>query len=175
MQGVLALLHTLLHCLLRHRLLLLLLLLSAVLTCLHYLRLWLFADRPHLLLYPLPRGLPEVLMDLTLPGRVGRLVHWSAFYRLFRSAFYRLFSLFRLDYSVLTRCFVYQTLAQIPADGPYVAVVDGVHLPRSSQRSPGTSWLTCPRTPPWKPGIHRAQRFVHLAALLPRWQGYSRA
>jgi hypothetical protein len=106
-------------------------------------------------------------MELTLPGRVGRLVHWSAFYRLF--------SLSRLDYSVLTRCFVHQTLAQIPADGPYVAVVDGVHLPRSSRRRPGTSWLKCPRRPPWKPGIHRAQRFVHLAALLPRWQGYSRA
>jgi hypothetical protein len=91
------------------------------------------------------------------------------------STFYRLFSRPRLDYGVLTRCFLRQTLAQIPADGPYVAVVDGVQLPRSSQRMPGTSWLKCPRTPPWKPGIHRAQRFVHLAALLPRWQGYSRA
>ena len=76
---------------------------------------------------------------------------------------------------MLTRCFVHQTLAQIPADGPYAAVVDGVHLPRTSQRRPGASWLKCPRTPPWKPGSHRAQRFVHLAALLPRWQGYSRA
>jgi hypothetical protein len=91
------------------------------------------------------------------------------------SAFYRLFSHARLDYGVLTRCFLRATLAQIPAEEPYVAVIDGVHLPRSSQRMPGTSWLKCPRTPPWKPGIHRAQRFVHLAALLPRWQGYSRA
>ena len=32
---------------------------------------------------------------------------------------------------------------------------------------PGTSWLKAPRTPQWKPGIHRAQRFFHLAALLP--------
>ena len=85
------------------------------------------------------------------------------------STFYRLFSRPRLDYGVLTRCFVQQTLAQIPADGPYVAVVDGVQLPRSSQRRPGTAWLKGPRTPPWKPGIHRAQRLVHLAALLPRW------
>jgi hypothetical protein len=91
------------------------------------------------------------------------------------SAFYRLFSHARLDYDVLTRCFVQQTLAQIPPQEPYVAVVDGVQLPRSSQRMPGTSWLKSPRTPPFKPGMHRAQHFVHLAALLPRWQGYSPA
>jgi hypothetical protein len=40
---------------------------------------------------------------------------------------------------------------------------------------PGTAWLKNPRTPPFKPGSHRAQRYLHLAALLPRWQGYSRA
>ena len=91
------------------------------------------------------------------------------------SAFYRLFSAPRLDYAVLTRCFVQQTLAQIPEEEPYVAVIDGVQLPRSSQRMPGTSWLKNPRTPVWKPGSHRAQRFLHLAAVLPRWWGYSRA
>src|ERR687886_804125 len=36
-------------------------------------------------------------------------------------------------------------------------------------------WRMQPPTPPWKPGIHRAQRYLHLAALLPRWQGDSRA
>jgi DDE superfamily endonuclease len=91
------------------------------------------------------------------------------------SAFYRLFSVPRLDYGLLTQCFLQATLAQIPPQGPYVAVVDGVQLPRSSKRMPGTSWLKNPRTPVWKPGIHRAQRCVHLATLLPRWQGYSRA
>ena len=40
---------------------------------------------------------------------------------------------------------------------------------------PGTAWLTNPRTPPFKRGIHRAQRYLHLAAQRPRWQGYSRA
>jgi hypothetical protein len=40
---------------------------------------------------------------------------------------------------------------------------------------PGTTWLKHPRTPVFMPGIHRAQRFVHLAALLPQEQGYSRA
>ena len=108
------------------------------------------------------RTITQVLLALGLSD-----ADWSAFYRLFSHA--------RLDYDVLTRCFVQQTLAQLPPQEPYVAVVDGVQLPRSSQRMPGTSWLKNPRTPVWKPGIHRAQRFVHLAALLPRWQGYSRA
>jgi len=41
---------------------------------------------------------------------------------------------------------------------------------------PGTSWLKNPRTPPFMPGPHRAQRFLHLAALLPQSEeGYSRA
>jgi hypothetical protein len=91
------------------------------------------------------------------------------------SAFYRLFSHARLDYNVLTRCFVRATLAPMPEEGPYVVTVDGVQLPRSSRTMPGTAWLKNPRTPPWKPGSHRAQRYRHLAALLPRWEGYSRA
>lgn len=57
-----------------------------------------------------------------------------------------------------------------------MAVVDGVQIPRHSRKMPGTSWLKNPRTPPFKPGSHRAQRFLHLAALLPRTEeGYSRA
>jgi len=91
------------------------------------------------------------------------------------SAFYRVFSTPRVAYAVLTRCFLHQTLAVIPAHGPYVTVVDGVQVPRCSTTMPGTAWLKNPRTPPFKPGIHRAQRFAHLAALLPLWDGYSRA
>jgi hypothetical protein len=91
------------------------------------------------------------------------------------SAWYRLFSVPRLDYEKLTRCYLHQTLEVIPAVGPYVAVVDGVQLPRHSRTMPGTTWLKHPRTPVFAPGIHRAQRFVHLAALLPPEQGYSRA
>ncbi len=64
----------------------------------------------------------------------------------------------------------------MPEDEPYVAVVDGVQVPRHSHRMPGTSWLKHPKTPPFMPGPHRAQRFLHLAALLPRSaQGYTRA
>src|SRR5215216_5136508 len=92
------------------------------------------------------------------------------------SAFYRLFGEPRIDYEELTRRFFLETLPHLPPTTPYVAVVDGVQLPRSSHKMPGTSWLKAPRTPPFRPGIHRAQRFLHLAALLPRSEeGYSRA
>jgi hypothetical protein len=79
------------------------------------------------------------------------------------SAFYRLFSHARLDYDVLTRCFVQQTLAQIPPEEPYVVVVDGEQLPRSSQRMLGTSWLKNPRTTPFKPGRAGLVRWVRAA------------
>lgn len=91
------------------------------------------------------------------------------------SAWYRLFSVPRLDYAALTRCYLRETLREMGADRPYVAVVDGVQVPRHSRTMPGTTWLKHPRTPVFRVGIHRAQRFVHLAALLPREQGYSRA
>jgi hypothetical protein len=92
------------------------------------------------------------------------------------SAFYRLFSEPRLDYEALTGCFFRETLPHVPEDEPYVAVVDGVQVPRHSHRMPGTSWLKHPKTPPFSPGPHRAQRFLHLATLLPRnGDGYTRA
>jgi hypothetical protein len=91
------------------------------------------------------------------------------------SAWYRLFSIPRLDYDTLTRCFLRATLVHLPATAAYVTVVDGVQIPRHSRTMPGTAWLKHPETPPFKPGPHRAQRFVHLAALLPVEQGYSRA
>lgn len=91
------------------------------------------------------------------------------------SAWYRLFSVPRLDYDTLTRCFLRETFAHLPATLPYVTVVDGVQIPRHSRTMPGTAWLKHPETPAFKPGPHRAQRFVHLAALLPVEHGYSRA
>lgn len=92
------------------------------------------------------------------------------------SAYYRLFNQPRIDYKALTDCFLSETLVHVAKNEPYVAVVDGVQIPRHSHKMPGTSWLKCPRTPPFMPGPHRAQRFLHLAALLPRTEeGYSRA
>lgn len=93
---------------------------------------------------------------------------WSAFYRLFNEP--------RLDYEVLSGCFFGETLRHVPEGDPYVAVVDGVQVPRHSHRMPGTSWLKHPKTPPFMPGPHRAQRFLHLAALLPQdEEGFTRA
>jgi hypothetical protein len=64
----------------------------------------------------------------------------------------------------------------MPEPDPYVAVVDRVQVPRHSHKMVGTSWQKNPRTPPCMPGPHRAQRFLHLAALLPQNEdGYSRA
>jgi hypothetical protein len=74
------------------------------------------------------------------------------------SAFYRLFSMPRPDDDVLTRCFLHETPAQVPADDSYAAAVNGGQLPRDRPRMPGVSWLKCPRTLPFKPGVHRAQR-----------------
>jgi DDE superfamily endonuclease len=93
------------------------------------------------------------------------------------SAFYRLFALRRIDYELLSTSFFRETLPHVPPkSAPYVAVVDGVQIPRSSHKMPGTSWLKCPRTPPFRPAPHRAQRFLDLAALLPRSEAaYSRA
>ena len=92
------------------------------------------------------------------------------------SSFYRLFSERRVDYEELTGCFLRETLEHVAPGDPYVAVVDGVQVPRHSHKMPGTSWLKNPRTPPFMPGIHRAQRFLHLAVLLPQnVDGYTRA
>ncbi|NLG99479.1 MAG: hypothetical protein GX491_19155 [Chloroflexi bacterium] len=63
----------------------------------------------------------------------------------------------------------------VPEHEPYVVGVDGTQLPRASLKMPGSGWLKAPRTPVFKVGIHRAQRFLHGAWLAPLEQGYSRA
>ena len=91
-------------------------------------------------------------------------------------AFYRLFGRGRLDYETLTRCFLRQTLAQIPAERPLRGGGGRGADPAQQPAHAGDGLaalsahaLLC------QAGSHRAQCFVHLAALLPRWQGYSRA
>jgi hypothetical protein len=93
------------------------------------------------------------------------------------SAFYRLFSIgSRIDYEALSGRFFEEILTHIAPSEPFVAAVDAVQVPRHSHKMAGTSWLKSPRTPPFRPGPHRAQRFLHLAALLPKSEeGYSRA
>lgn len=91
------------------------------------------------------------------------------------SAAYRLFSRERVDLDLLRRGLVAHLTAHLPHRSPLVVVLDGTQLGRTSRTLVGVGWLKAPRTPPWKPGIHRAQRWVGLSALLPiSSQGMSR-
>jgi len=91
------------------------------------------------------------------------------------SAMYRLFSRARFDMLILARCLFRETVAHVEEDELYVVGTDGTQIPRSSHRLPGTSWLRSPRTPAFKTGIHRAQRFVHGCWFTSMENGYSRA
>jgi hypothetical protein len=91
------------------------------------------------------------------------------------SAWYRLFSHKRFDYARLTRITLGETLQEVPAEEPYVVGIDGVLIPRHSQKMPGSSWWKALGSAPFKPGLARAQRFVHLSWLTRREAGYSRA
>jgi hypothetical protein len=93
---------------------------------------------------------------------------WSAAYRLFREA--------RIDIESL-RCQLLRRLVPGGVTGrPLTVVLDSTQLPRSSARLVGVGWFKAPRSPAWKPGIHRAQRWVGLSVLLPRsGRGESRA
>jgi hypothetical protein len=91
------------------------------------------------------------------------------------SGWYRLFSQERYAEPKVARIFFRETLPHSSIEEPYVVGADGVQIPRSSLRMPGTSWLKAPRTPVFKVGIHRAQRFLNGSWLTPMEEGYSRA
>jgi hypothetical protein len=91
------------------------------------------------------------------------------------SGWYRLFSKGRYEERRVAQVYFRETLEHTSIEERYVVGVDGVQIPRSSLRMAGTSWLKAPRTPVFKAGIHRAQRFVHGSWLTPMEAGYSRA
>jgi hypothetical protein len=91
------------------------------------------------------------------------------------SAFYRLFSRKRFDEEELTNCLLNETLQHVPANQAYTVGMDGTTIHRSSLKMPGTSWLIDKRFSAFRPGIHRAQRFLHGAWLTPIQEGFSRA
>jgi hypothetical protein len=91
------------------------------------------------------------------------------------SAWYRLFSRNRYDEEIMATCLLQETLEHVAEDEPYCMAVDSTSIHRSSLRMPGTSWLRDSRFSAFRPGIHRAQRFVHGAWLTPLEEGYSRA
>jgi hypothetical protein len=91
------------------------------------------------------------------------------------SAFYRLFSRVRFEEEELANCLLGETLQHVPKGEVYCVAVDGVAIHRSSLKMPGTSWLRDSRFSAFRPGIHRAQRFLHGAWLTPMAEGFSRA
>ncbi len=77
------------------------------------------------------------------------------------SAWYRLFSRGRFQEEAVNRVLMRETLRHVTPEDLYVIGGDGVQIWRDSRKMEGTSWLECPRTPVWRPGIHRAQRFLN--------------
>jgi hypothetical protein len=90
-------------------------------------------------------------------------------------AWYRLFSRERYDEEKLSDCLLQETLKQVPKEEPYCTAVDSTNLHRTSLKMPGTSWMRDSRFSAFRPGIHRAQRFLHGAWLTPLQEGFSRA
>jgi hypothetical protein len=91
------------------------------------------------------------------------------------SAWYRLFNVPRIAIVRLQAILVTEVARHLPVDGVCPVVLDATQVPRSSRRFPGSGWLRAPRSPAWKPGLHRGQRWEGLSALLPRSaQGDSR-
>jgi hypothetical protein len=109
------------------------------------------------------RTLSQVLLALGVADR-----DWTAWYRLFNRA--------RIDLAALAETLLGQVLAETPEQGAVAAAVDATQLPRTSRRLPGCGYAVQVRTPKWRRGIHAAQRFVGVSALLPRSnRGESRA
>jgi hypothetical protein len=92
------------------------------------------------------------------------------------SSWYRLWSVPRFRAEPVAAILLEQTLAHLsPRAKAYVVGVDQVRLWRHSQKMPGTGWARAAGTAVFRPGLARAQRFVHGAWLTPIWNGFSRA
>lgn len=91
------------------------------------------------------------------------------------SGWYRLFSRKRFRYERASEMLLQQTLSHVGEGELYVVAGDATQTPRSSRKMEGTGWLRNLRTPPFRMGIHAAQRWFNGSWLLPAEQGYSRA
>lgn len=91
------------------------------------------------------------------------------------SAWYRLLSARRFSYEQASAIFFRETLQHVAADDLYVVGADSTQTPRSSRKLEGSGWLRNLRTPPFRVGIHAAQRWFNGSWFLPPEQGYSRA
>jgi hypothetical protein len=93
---------------------------------------------------------------------------WSAWYRLFEKPG-------RFVEERVGAVLLGLSLAYVGPSEPYVIGVDTTQVARDSQKMQGTAWLKCGRTPPWKVGVHRVQRFLNGSWLTPLVAGFSRA
>lgn len=91
---------------------------------------------------------------------------WSSWYRLFKQ---------RFQAEPAARVLLAESLKHVGADEVYVVAGDGTQTPRSSGRMEGVGWLRNMRSPAFKIGIHRAQRWFNGSWLMPAQNGYSRA
>jgi len=92
------------------------------------------------------------------------------------SSYYRLWSIpGRFVEERLASKLFEETLEHVSEDDVYVVAVDTTSVARDSRQMEGAGWLKCPRNPPWKISIHRAQRFLNGSWLTPLQQGFSRA
>ena len=91
------------------------------------------------------------------------------------SAWYRLFSHKRFDEEQTAQVMLAEMLVEVAEAEPFVVGEDGFHVPRCSQKMPGTGWMRGLNTARFKPGIQRGQRFVEVSWLTPVENGYSRA
>ena len=91
------------------------------------------------------------------------------------SAWYRLLSRPRFEEGALADRLFRETLPHVPATEPYCVAIDGTSIHRSSLKMPGSRWLKDTRFSAFRPGIHRAQRFLHGAWPTPLQEGFSRA
>jgi len=91
------------------------------------------------------------------------------------SAYYRVWSEERFDAAGSAEVMLEESLKHVSSEEVYVVVGDGTQTPRTGRHMPGTSWLRNPRTPAFKVGIHRAQRWFNGCWLTPPEAGYSRA
>ena len=91
------------------------------------------------------------------------------------SGWYRLFSRGRFNEEAVNEVLTRIAMEQTEDVEPFVIGVDGFQVPRKSKTMPGTGWLPCLNTAPFKQGIERAQRYVEGSWLTPMVNGFSRA
>jgi len=91
------------------------------------------------------------------------------------SSWYRLFSRGRIDWGEMSGVVLKALLEHVEVGKVLVVAGDATQTARSGGKVEGVSWLRNLRTPRFRIGIHKAQRWFNLSVLLPPEGGYSRA